>query len=125
MTDADLKEYLQKRGDRFALRDFLTDGLEKPKTRKASLMDRLRDTLRSSRASYTDTSNEETESVAKKSPSAKKRTQSTSWLVSFRRRKKDVCAFKSKSRRREKNRDAEQITEQAILHKGVSKSFLS
>ena len=66
MTDADLKEYLQKRGDRFALRDFLTDGLEKPKTRKASLMDRLRDTLRSSRASYTDTSNEETESVAKK-----------------------------------------------------------
>lgn len=100
MTDADLKEYLQKRGDRFALRDFLTDGLEKPKTRKASLMDRLRDTLRSSRASYTDTSNEETESVAKK------RTQSTSWLVSFRRRKKDVCACKSKSRRREKNRDA-------------------
>lgn len=66
MTDADLKEYLQKRGGRFALRDFLTDGLEKPKTRKASLMDRLRDTLRSSRASYTDTSNEETESVAKK-----------------------------------------------------------
>lgn len=66
MTDADLKEYLQKRGDRFALRDFLTDGLEKPKTRKASLMDRLRDTLISSRASYTDTSNEETESVAKK-----------------------------------------------------------
>lgn len=94
MTDADLKEYLQKRGDRFALRDFLTDGLEKPKTRKASLMDRLRDTLRSSRASYTDTSNEETESVAK------------NWLVSFRRRKKDVCACKSKSRRREKNRDA-------------------
>lgn len=94
MTDADLKEYLQKRGDRFALRDFLTDGLEKPKTRKASLMDRLRDTLRSSRASYTDTSNEETESVAK------------NWLVSFRRRKKDECACKSKSRRMEKNRDA-------------------
>lgn len=68
MTDADLKEYLQKKGDQFSSRDFLTEGLEKPKTRKASLMDRLRDRLRRSRTNYTDTSNEETESVAKKIP---------------------------------------------------------
>lgn len=74
MTDANLNEYLPKKGDRFALRDFLTEGLEKPKTRKTSLMDRLRDRLRSSRTSNTDTSHEETESVAKKIPklSAKK-----------------------------------------------------
>lgn len=81
MTDADLKEYLQKRGDRFALRDFLTDGLEKPKTRKASLMDRLRDTLRSSRASYTDTSNEETESVAKKNHQVKCQKKNTKYIL--------------------------------------------
>lgn len=70
MTDADLNEYLPKKGDRFALRDFLTEGLEKPKTRKASLRDRLR----SSSTSNTGTFHEETESVAKKIPklSAKK-----------------------------------------------------
>lgn len=82
------------------MRDFLTDGLEKPRTRKASLMDRLRDRLRSSRASYTDTSNEETESVAKKITklSAKKRrTQSTSWLVSFRPRKKMYVRVRAKA----------------------------
>lgn len=91
------------------MRDFLTEGLEKLKTRKASLMDRFRDRLRSSRANYTDTSNEETESVAKKIPklSAKKEEQKVhlGWYH-FDEGKKDVCACKSKSRRREKNRDA-------------------
>lgn len=96
MTDADLNEYLPKKGDRFALRDFLTEGLEKPKTRKASLRDRLR----SSSTSNTDTFHEETESVAKKISQIecqKKKTQSTSWLVSFRRRKKMFVHVRAKA----------------------------
>ena len=68
MSDSDLSEYLPKKGDRFALKDFITEGLAKPKSRKASLMDRLRDRLRSNRASSTDTCTDEPESNVKKIP---------------------------------------------------------
>lgn len=61
MSDSDLTEYLSKKGDRFALKDFLTKTVEKPKARKASLMDRLRDRLRSKRANSTDTCLDENE----------------------------------------------------------------
>jgi hypothetical protein len=74
MSDSDLSEYLPKKGDRFALKDFITVGLAKPKSRKAGLMDRLRDRLRSNRANSTDTCTDEPESTVKKIPklSAKK-----------------------------------------------------
>lgn len=61
MSDSDLLEYLPKKGDRFALKDFLTKGQEKPKSRKTSLMDRLRDRLRSKRANSTDTCTDDDE----------------------------------------------------------------
>ncbi|XP_033734086.1 uncharacterized protein LOC117323154 [Pecten maximus] len=61
MSDSDLSEYLPKKGDRFALKDFLGKGQEKPKARKASLMDRLRDRLRSRRDNSTDTCTDEDE----------------------------------------------------------------
>lgn len=73
------------------MRDFLTDGLEKTKTRKASLMDRLRDTLRNSRASYTDTSNEETESVAKKITKCQKKKNTKYILVGIISTKEKRC----------------------------------
>jgi hypothetical protein len=66
MSDSDLSEYLPKKGDRFALKDFITEGLAKPKSRKASLMDRLRDRLRSNRTNSTDTCTDEPESTVKK-----------------------------------------------------------
>ena len=68
MSDYDLSEYLPKKGDRFALKDFITEGLAKPKSKKASLMDRLRDRLRSNRANSTDTCTDEPESTVKKIP---------------------------------------------------------
>ena len=62
MSDSDLSEYLPKKGDRFALKDFITEGLAKPKLRKASLRDRLR----SNRTKSTDTCTDEPESTVKK-----------------------------------------------------------
>ena len=66
MTEEDLSEYLPKKGDRFALKDFLAQAMPKTKTRKASLMDRLRERLRSNRANTVDTCTDEHESVVKK-----------------------------------------------------------
>jgi hypothetical protein len=34
MSDSDLSEYLPKKGDSFALKDFITEGLAKSKSRK-------------------------------------------------------------------------------------------
>ena len=66
MSDSDLSEYLPKKGDRFALKDFITERLAKPKSRKTSLVDRLRDRLRSNRTKSTDTCTDEPESTVKK-----------------------------------------------------------
>jgi hypothetical protein len=44
----------------------LCEGLAKPKSRKESLMDRLRDRLRSNRANSTETCTDEPESTVKK-----------------------------------------------------------
>ena len=54
MTDSDLSEYLPKKGDRFALKDFPNKGLQKPKETKVSLMDRLRTRLQRNAASSAD-----------------------------------------------------------------------
>ena len=61
MSVSDLSEYPPKKGDRFALKDFLTKGQEKPKGPKDSLMDRLRDRLRQKRANSIDTGTDEDE----------------------------------------------------------------
>lgn len=66
MSDSDISEYLPKKGDRFALKDFITEGLSELKSREANLMDRLRDRLKSNRVNSTDTCTDEPESTVKK-----------------------------------------------------------
>jgi hypothetical protein len=61
MTDSDLAEYLPKKGDRFALKDFLTHGPKKTKSNKASLIDRLRHRLQRNNTDTTDSETNEEE----------------------------------------------------------------
>ncbi|KAK3103805.1 hypothetical protein FSP39_022027 [Pinctada imbricata] len=78
MSTSDLEEFLPRKGDRFALKDFFAKSEVKPKTKKESLMDQLKDRLRSSkRVRNTDTRSDEDEphsSSTRKTPklSAKK-----------------------------------------------------
>ena len=67
MSDSDLEKYLPKKGDRFALKDLLAQGQQKPKSSKTSLMDRLRDRLQKHRsnASSTDQESESTVKIPK------------------------------------------------------------
>ena len=46
MSDSDISEYLPTKGDRFALKDFITEVLSELKSREANLIDRLRDRLK-------------------------------------------------------------------------------
>lgn len=54
MTDTQLSEFFPEKGDRYALRDFLKNGNTKTKAKKASLMDRLRERLKSNDSSNAD-----------------------------------------------------------------------
>ncbi|KAK3084031.1 hypothetical protein FSP39_007063 [Pinctada imbricata] len=65
MTDNDLAEFLPNKGDIFALRSFLSNKLSDTKSKKLSLMDKLRDRLETTRNSKRPSKDDEVSSRKK------------------------------------------------------------
>ena len=98
MSDSDLEEYLPKKGDRFALKDFLAQGQQKPKSSKTSLMDRLRDRLQKHRSNASSRDQEPESTVKIPKLSAQKETHRVhlGWYH-FDEKKKSYLHLRAKS----------------------------